>query len=215
MARRALAVLLLIAASSVFGEVAPRGSISMKVVNNAGAPLTLSWINIFEPVDPATGQHPLVPQTQKPIRNSTDISINSYNTHSFIAQFLYPVEGVEGAVFTKGPDEETVTVAFDGTRLTATQLTKRDEVMIKARNATQVCGKHRAKGTGPGGAFEQCLSGGLVHDVLKMEEEKAQIVKYRNLMSSRLRNYTCEDDTMVTTTPLETREVRYICCQQV
>ena len=208
LAHRAFAfiTLLMFATYFVHAEVAPRGSVAMKVVNNAGAPLTLSWVNVFEPVDPVTGQHPLVSQTQKPIRNSTDISINSYNTHSFVVQFLQPVEGVAGAQFTKGPDEETVTVSFDGTTLTATQMTKRDEVMIKARNATDVCGKLRKNGLH--GAFEQCLSGGLVHDVVKMEEEKAQIVKYRNLMSLRLRNYTCDDDTMVTTPPLDTRQVR-------
>ena len=46
--------------------------------------LTVWWINIFERDESALG-HPLVRQTPKPIRNNTDFTINSYDTHAFIA----------------------------------------------------------------------------------------------------------------------------------
>ena len=39
---------------------------------------------------------------------------------------------------------------------------------------------------------------GLVTDVVKVADAKDEIIKFRNLMSERLRNYTCADDKMET-----------------
>lgn len=64
----------------VTAEVAPPGSVPMRVINHAGAPIELYWINIFE------RHRPLVKQTQKAIRNNTETQINSYNTHSFVVK---------------------------------------------------------------------------------------------------------------------------------
>ena len=55
-------------------------------------PLIVWWINIFERDASALG-HPLVRQTPKPIRNNTDFTINSYDTHAFIVKFLHEIPG--------------------------------------------------------------------------------------------------------------------------
>ena len=59
-------IILLVAFNGITSEAVPPGSIIMKIVNNAGAPIELFWINIFET------DRPLVKQTTKPIRNNTD-----------------------------------------------------------------------------------------------------------------------------------------------
>jgi hypothetical protein len=51
-------------------EIAPPGSVVMRLANNAGKPVELFWINIFE------ADRPLVKQTAKPLRNGTDTSVN-------------------------------------------------------------------------------------------------------------------------------------------
>ena len=53
---------------------------------------TVWWINIFERDGSPLG-HPLVRQTPKPIRNNTDFTINSYDTHAFIVKFLHEIPG--------------------------------------------------------------------------------------------------------------------------
>ena len=63
----------------------PKGSTQMVVKNRANYPIELFWINIFTP-EP----HDLVPQTTKPIRNSTNTVINSYDTHSFKVKYFNP-----------------------------------------------------------------------------------------------------------------------------
>ena len=182
----------------VLAEPPPPGSVQMRVVNHAGAPIELFWVNEFEPVP-----HPLVKQTTKAIRNNTDTTINSYDTHKFLIKFLKPVAGAE-TYFRKGPKEEVITVSYElqpnGEKMMfAKQVTKYDEVMMKVQNATDACMHLKDQ------AFDECFAAGVVQDVVKLEETKQEITKYRNLMSERLRNYTCEDDTMVTSKPLHSK----------
>lgn len=59
-----------------FGKVtcdaAPIGSTPMKIMNYAGAPVELYWINVF---DKDGDDAPLVLQTTKPLRNNTDTQV--------------------------------------------------------------------------------------------------------------------------------------------
>jgi hypothetical protein len=57
--------------SKCASEPAPPGSIQMRIVNHAGAPIELFWINTFEP------HRPLVKQTTKAIRNNTDTVVSN------------------------------------------------------------------------------------------------------------------------------------------
>lgn len=193
----AVAFLLASMFQTTTAEPAPPGSVTMRIVNHAGAPIELFWINVFDE------GRPLVKQTTKAIRNNTDTTINSYDTHMFLAKFLKEVEGAE-VEFTKGPKEEVITISYElqpnGERkMFVKQVTKYDEVMMKVENATRSCSQLKDQ------EFDACFTDGVVQDVVKLEETKAEITKYRNLMSERLRNYTCEDDMMETSKALNTR----------
>jgi hypothetical protein len=54
-------------------EPVPAGSVIMKIVNKAGSPIELFWVNVFEK------SRPLVKQTTKPIRNNSDTTVSSSN----------------------------------------------------------------------------------------------------------------------------------------
>lgn len=179
-------------------DVAPVNSVPMRIVNNAGSPIELFWINIYE--NPNT----LVKQSSKPIRNSSDISINSYNTHQFVVKFLDPKRPTTGGNFTKGPRDEVITITLDesSNNLEVKQTTKFDEVMDTINEATIACSSLRDT------AFSKCVADGVIDDVTRMTDSKSRLTKYRDVISSRLRNYTCADETMETSEPENSHQVR-------
>ena len=61
---------LLMTLARVSSEGVPPGSVVMRIVNHAGTPIELFWVNVFEDA------RPLVKQTTKPIRNSTDTVVS-------------------------------------------------------------------------------------------------------------------------------------------
>jgi len=54
------------------------------------------------------------------------------------------------------------------------------------------------------GEFSACMAGHIMDDINGINDHKTQLTNYRDKMSSRLRNYTCTDDTLETTAPLYT-----------
>ena len=132
------------------------------------------------------------------------MKINSYNTHQFVIKFAKPIPGVE-VRFKKGPKEETVTVTYNKEEnyLTVKITTKFDDLMDKVHNTTSTC-KDLKKGID----FDECFAHGIASDIVQIEESKTLIGKYRDLMSSRLRNYTCADETMNSTKPLSSTSVK-------
>jgi 2OG-Fe(II) oxygenase superfamily len=113
-----------------------------------------------------------------------------------MVKFQRHIPGTE-TTFVKGPKEEVITVSFDPEEgLSVEQVTKFDELVSKVRDATKECAAL------DGAEFDECFAGGIANDVLKIEESRSQITKYRNLMSARLRNYTCADEKMQTSKPL-------------
>jgi len=196
------ALVLLLASVSVLSAPAPPNSIQMKVVNHAGAPIELFWVNTFKTPEE------LVMQTTKPIRNNSDTNINSYHTHEFIAKFLKPVGAQVGAEvrFAKGPREEVITVSFSPELgMTAKQVTKFDEIMDTIKGATTVCSASLPREDED--AFAKCVADAMIDDITRLTDSKTQLVKHRDLMSSRLRNYTCVDDEMNTTKPISSYNI--------
>eukprot|EP00596_Hydrurales_sp_CCMP1899_P005476 CAMPEP_0119035372 /NCGR_PEP_ID=MMETSP1177-20130426/2288_1 /TAXON_ID=2985 /ORGANISM="Ochromonas sp, Strain CCMP1899" /LENGTH=440 /DNA_ID=CAMNT_0006993457 /DNA_START=206 /DNA_END=1528 /DNA_ORIENTATION=- len=160
----------------------------MKIINLAGSPIELFWVNIFQ------ADRPLVKQTERPIRNSTNTNINSYDTHTFAVKFLKPPHGADPQVtFSKGPKQEVITISYTPEMgMTFTQVTKYDEVLIKVKAITDLCFGLK------GDKFDKCFANGYEDVSTKLEESTEKVTMYRDLMSSRLRNYTCDDDSMVT-----------------
>lgn len=144
---------------------------------------------------------PLVLQTQTPIRNGTDTVINSYDTHQFIVKFKTDIPGVS-AQYTKGPRDEVITVYYtQDAGMSVVQTTKLDDIKGQIKSVAATC-------TGSAAEFSDCVSAGLLEDFAKLADEKSTIVKYRDLVSERLRNYTCADMMLETTPAINTHSVR-------
>ena len=109
------------------------------------------------------------------------------------------------AEFAKGPREEVVTITYDADEnvMKVVQTTKLDEIKDQIHAVTQTCAA-----TGSGSEFGNCVAAGILDDLTRVSDAKAMVVKYRDQMSERLRNYTCADPSMQTTTPLRTDSVR-------
>ena len=167
--------------------------------NLAGSPIQLFWVNTFKP-----GREEVL-QTQTPIRNGTDTTINSYDTHEFLVRFKDTTLSEATVGFMKGPREEVVTITYDADDnvMKVVQTTKLDEIKDQIHSVTQNCA---VTGTGP--EFGNCVAAGILDDLTRVSDGKATVVKYRDQMSERLRNYTCADPTMQTTTPLRTDRVK-------
>lgn len=176
----------------------PPNSVPMKVVNNAGAPVELFWVNVFKkPVE-------LVLQTTKPIRNSSDTHINSFDTHEFVVKFLKPTKWPNAQTrFVKGPRDEVVTISFDPVSgiMDVKQVTKFDEIMDTIRGASDICGTLR------GETFAKCVADAVIGDVQRITDSKMQLSKHRDLISNRLRNYTCADDNMESSAPINSYNI--------
>ena len=78
--------------------------------------------------------------------------------------------------------------------------------MQRVEHAVGVC--QHAKGDSA--AFSRCVMAAAKDDLEVLVRKKDSTVKSRDHMASRLRNYTCEDDSLQTTPPLYTRRVRVI-----
>eukprot|EP01032_Pedospumella_encystans_P024232 gene24232-27413_t len=183
--------------------VPPVNSIPVKIINHAGAPIEVYWIDTF------SNDGTIVKQTAKPLRNSSDAHINSYDGHQFVAKFLNEVEGAE-AYFTKGPSEETVIVEYDSESnvMTARQITKFDEIMDLINEATKTCNNLEDS------TFTDCIKSKVVEEAKRLTDTTNEIRRYRDLMSPRLNSYVCADDmanvsTALKVVPFDDRRERY------
>jgi len=184
----------------------------MKVKNQAGFPIELFWKDMFKgPAD----DPPLVLQTTKPIRNGSDAAINSYDTHEFLVRVYRPEgytgteEAAEGS-FVKGPREEDIFVTYNASThsLDVRQMTKFDQMMEKITKATDECNKHKGKSSKSGQGnksgdddnyLSRCIAEAVLSDVQRLADSKSDLKASRDTISSRLRNYTCDDETLETT----------------
>lgn len=166
------------------------------MVNNAGHPIELYWVDIREGKEVKR-----VVQTVKPIRNESETHVSSYEGHQFLIKFFHNVTTKDAHImFSKSAREETVTVAYDETQdeLSITSYSKFDEMMVNIKNATENCAKGDAK------KLTECVTAAVINDIEKMADAKSELVKNRDLMSNRLRNYTCADETMETSPAIYT-----------
>jgi len=180
---------------SVDSAAAPKGSVSMKIINNSGYPIELYWVNTFIPIPE------LIIQT-KPIRNSSDTVINSFDTHQFVVKFLDKKRGKK-AKFIKGSRDEVVTITYDDEKksLIVRQTTKFDEIMDTIAEGTYICSDLKST------SFSKCVADIVYEDVNRITDSKERAAKYRDILSSRLRNYTCLDDTLETTEAISSYDI--------
>ena len=149
------------------------------------------WIDTF------LNDGTIVKQTGKPLRNTSESSINSYDGHQFVVKFLHDIPGVE-AFFTKGPKEETVVISYDEEKheLKAKQITKFDEIMALIDEATRTCSNLTDA------AFSSCIGGQVMEEVVRLTETTKEVKRFRDIMSPRLREYVCKDPKVNASVPL-------------
>ena len=100
----------------------------------------------------------------------------------------------------KGSEEEVITVRYDKINgMTIDQITKSDELINEVMEKSVHC--NSLSGT----EYAECIADNVKESVNKLSESKSRITKYRYLMSSRLRNYTCADESLNTSTPLSSK----------
>jgi len=162
-----------------------------------------------------------------PIKNKGKYGLDSYSGHKFVARF--EKESDLKVEFTKSSNAEQVSITYDKEAKTlsaesATQFAhvqanpnreaarKRKEakqwdkwpkqvnsslnVVDTVNEATVICQSYR------GDEFSNCMASNIAEDIIKLSDTKTQLIKFRDAMSSRLRNYTCADDTLSTSQPL-------------
>lgn len=81
----------------------------------------------------------------------------------------------------------------------AIQTTQFDTIRQTIKDSTITCSKLR------GDLFSECIANAIIDDVTVITDSKSKITKYRDLIASRLRNYTCDDESMESTEPIETK----------
>jgi hypothetical protein len=111
-----------------------------------------------------------------------------------MVKFLDPNRARFQATFVKGPREEVITIGFDEKKkkITVKQVSKYEEMLQLTKKLTLDCPKNKKD------EFAECVTGGLFDDHIKLADSKSRVVKFRDLISNRLRNYTCADEKMET-----------------
>jgi hypothetical protein len=83
-------------------------------------------------------------------------------------------------------------------RLVVTKKSKEDEMMEMVERHVQTCQNLHGKD------IADCLSREISSEVEKMEAAKELVESYRDIMSNKLRNYTCADPLLEPSTPDKT-----------
>jgi hypothetical protein len=164
--------------------------LSLKVINLSGEPINLFWID--------ESSNELVNQFERPLRNGSESTINSYENHRFLVRFFVERDNLE-KLFTKTSDDEVVLVSSDplSNELNVRQTSQYYEMEDKISAAVDHCIDLE------GDEFTRCITDGIFEEMSHLHAEKALVKKYRDAISLKLRNYTCADPLMDTTQPVD------------
>lgn len=158
------------------------------------------WIDTFK------ANASLVPQTRKPVRNSSHASINTFEGHKFAVQLLKHPE--TNVTFAMGEEDATlvVTKSEAGDALSVEVLDPREDFL-------QIVGEKRSlcqQNTSDTHELNKCITSALVDEMVRIQESQRKLEEFRDRMSTRLRNYTCADPEMKTTDPVRTTDYRFL-----
>lgn len=140
-----------------------------------------------------------VRQTKKPIRNSTEAIINSYDTHQFEVRFLRD-DPEASVVFTKGPEDETVIVRYNDEtgKLELEQVTDLNKLFKQVEeDISQKCYQLHPLGSHE---LADCVSNLVLDEVHRLERTMNVMKHYHGVMSSKLREYSCESQDITPST---------------
>lgn len=137
-------------------------------------------------------------QSENPIKNNSETMINSYDTHRFLLKFVNGQPDLSEAEFTKGPYEETVTIMHDQSNgLYAVQESTFDKFVSNMKTASTSCSSSDN--------YSDCITSQLFTGYYRTHQRMQTLTTYRDAISSKLRNYTCLDDSLNTSTPIATK----------
>lgn len=161
-------------------------------------PLDLFWLG-----GPSSLLSAPVRQNVHPISRRYGIDIESYPNHMF--RVTHGTKGIPGQEidFVKKSNAETVVIGFDNATgtLTLRQLTDRDLQIERMGEAIQLCGPEHKDG------FAECVADQMFQEIDKFETQFKERKELQISMANRLRNYTCSDPDMPTSTPIHTESI--------
>ena len=131
-------------------------------------------------------------------------SFDSYENHRFMIR--QSPQGIE-VIFTKSPYEERLDVIWnDATKEVDLFVTSPfDSIFESVSTALEECyHRDRLDGTSDPSLLSACLSPHISPEYFKLLKAQDDLIQYRDLLIDKLRNYTCADDDLETTTPIST-----------
>lgn len=138
--------------------------------------------------------------------------INSYVDHEFAIKIHSPSHPhlVQEVSFVKGPAEETITFTMNDLGvLVATSTDKISDVSESISAHINTCISLVDYPVPDGDSFPElikCVTDQVSQDVLELQDSKDELIKYRDLAAERLRNYTCADHSLTSSTPVRSEE---------
>ena len=166
-----------------------------QVVNEATNPIHVYWIDTFSSIEPV-----LMLQTDKPIRNRTDIELNTYAGHQFSVRWAAKHKVGSDVNFTVSGSDKSIVVRHD--KKEGKLVIERENELSKMKKTVQEAEKVCEPLEFDSEYFRACITEFLVDEIKTARESRERMEKFRALMSDRVRNYTCSDDTLETTQPL-------------
>eukprot|EP01040_Poterioochromonas_malhamensis_P013026 gene13026-14285_t len=172
---------------------------TLKLINNAGHPIDLLWFD--EETKVAVSQLPA------PLPNASEAVIDTYEHHQFIIRLLDNQKDANHleTFFTKQLNDETVIVHYNEktNNLTLTIPDEYDWLRKKIHKLVQTtCSSDNINNNEDDkNDFSSCIRENIALHVKHVHESKNNLRKFQDDISSKLRNYTCDDDNLSTTTP--------------
>jgi 2OG-Fe(II) oxygenase superfamily len=126
------------------------------------------------------------------------VQLSSYAGHEFVVKFLDPAVHKAGqeVTFIKGVKDEKAIINYSSDAgMYVTQITKDDELLDKVTSKTAICDSLL------GDEFTKCFKQKFSEELIRADDELSKTKLYRDMMSFKLRNYTCDDTAMKTSPP--------------
>jgi hypothetical protein len=167
-------------------------------VNRARAPLKIFWVNNSNHED-LIDYGTLLPFGRK--------ILQAFSGHTFVVR-LAGHEVVESRekilAYQKGEHEETVTFFIDSedNSFRFISFSPYDEMELAVDDAMKVCAAQITGEEGGGGSG--CIAESVYPIMERILNQRAELIRLRDAIALRLRNYTCDDDTLETSPALST-----------
>jgi hypothetical protein len=146
------------------------------------------------------------------VNRTKSTSFSSYESHRFLIRLLPSADLATSSdaprevIFSKSPFEEQIEVIWnEETQEVELYVTSPyDELHDSVASAVEKCEHLRSSSGGPESdtVFSSCLAPHISSHYLKLLSLESQLTEYREKVVEQLRNYTCDDHRLETTSPL-------------